>query len=330
MPRDTGEELADSGGEGLSRLQKVASLPWDMKTENEMLRSRLEEQSQLICLLKQRADETLRRCQCLEKGNAELEERCEAERKRGDQLDERFELLAANHQQMMRFKDEYKTQNEELRAECERLRGNIAPQLLEKDRSIQELSARLQAMEREQKEKGLRHEGELEAMREKLGMLSEDSQGKTQELAFLSQKLESLQEVCHKAQQEICRMKKAQSIEQTETEKLVSEMNKEKQELLHLCMERGRTLQERQKEVTELTERLQESEKAYRLAEERYQKDAAAVNADARVAELHKRLEENEKELVQLRREFEAYKTHSGNLLSKERDLNAKLRHLIG
>lgn len=119
-------------------------------------------------------------------------------------------------------------------------------------------------------------------------------------------------------------------MEQKEAEKKIAELSKEKQDLLHLCMERGRSLQERQREAADVTHRLQSAEKARREAEERYQRDVTAVDADARIVELNTRLADNEKELAQLKREFEAYKKHSSELLSKERELNAKLRHLIG
>lgn len=118
--------------------------------------------------------------------------------------------------------------------------------------------------------------------------------------------------------------------EHMEGERKVEELNKEKKELLQLCMERGRTLQERQKELSELSNRLQGAEKARREAEEHYQRDLTAVDADSRVQELNSRLSDGEKQLEQLRREFEAFKKHSGDLLAKERELNAKLRHLIG
>lgn len=122
----------------------------------------------------------------------------------------------------------------------------------------------------------------------------------------------------------------ARKTEQTETERKVEELNKEKKDLLQLCMERGRTIQERQKELAELSNRLQDVEKARCKAEERYQRDVTAVDADSRVQELNKRLADTDKQFEQLKREFEAYKKHSGDLLAKERELNAKLRHLIG
>ncbi|CAH2224413.1 Bc8 orange interacting [Pelobates cultripes] len=337
MPGDTRHGHGDDPNESISSLPKVASLPWDMKTENSMLRSRLEEQSQLICLLKQRADGTIHRCQGLERINEELErrskelaEKFEAEQKRADKLDESFNLLADNHQQMIHFKDEYKRQNDELRRECEKLCNNAQPELLEKDRSIHQLNDQLHAMEKVQREQSLRHEKELESMEERLGQLMEKNQGQTIELDSLKLKLTNSQELCCQSQEELLRMVEARRVEQKEAERRISEMTKEKEDLLKLCMDRGKSIQDKQKEISELSDRLQDTEKARQRAEEKFHQDSAAVDTDIRVSELHKKLEESDKELGQLRREFEAYKIHSGNLLSKERELNAKLRHLIG
>ena len=94
-----------------------------------MLRSRIDEQSSLICILKQRADEMLSRCQALESINSELEAHradvcaeLEGERKKSSYLEKRFMDLASNHQAMIIFKDEYKTQNTKLRQENEEIR----------------------------------------------------------------------------------------------------------------------------------------------------------------------------------------------------------------
>lgn len=136
--------------------------------------------------------------------------------------------------------------------------------------------------------------------------------------------------MCRQIKEELSSLMEIRKTEQMTAEGKVEELNREKKELLQLCMERGRTLQGRQKELSELSNRLQGAEKARRKAEERYRKDQTAVDADSRVQELNTRLDDSEKQLELLRREFEAYKKHSGDLLAKERELNAKLRHLIG
>ncbi|KAM5181107.1 coiled-coil domain-containing protein 89 [Mantella aurantiaca] len=310
---------------------------WDEKKENGLLKSRLDEQSQLICLLKRRADDTALRCRGLEGVNEELERKkaeaerlLAAERKRAEQLEERFGLLASNHQEMIRFKDTYKRQNEELRAESERLRGERHPELLERERHIRELRAQLQAATTHTDQQGERHSEELHSLHLSLGALREENQDKNQQLHLVTGGLQESEEMCRKVKEELSSLMEMRKTEQMEGERKMEELNKEKKELLQLCMERGRTLQERQKELSELSNRLQGAEKARREAEERYQRDQAAVDANSRVRELNSRLSDSEKQLEELRREFEAYRKHSGDLLAKERELNAKLRHLIG
>lgn len=71
----------------------------------------------------------LLRCQALERINSELEDlradvqtELDKEKKRSMQLEQRFMDLAANHQELIHFKDEYKRQNAKLKQENERLR----------------------------------------------------------------------------------------------------------------------------------------------------------------------------------------------------------------
>ncbi|XP_044142601.1 coiled-coil domain-containing protein 89 [Bufo gargarizans] len=322
-----GESGPDTGG---SAVRKVSSAVWDEKTEMGMLRSRLDEQSQLICLLKRRADDALLRCQGLERAAQELESRraeaeglLAAERRRGQQLEERFGMLAANHQDMIRFKDEYKRQNEELRAECERLRDSSYPELLEKERSLRDLRDQLQAA-------GDQRRAETEELRGTVAELRGHQERSAGEIRALTRSLQLSEETCHQIQKKLSHLEEVQKTEQKEAEKKMAELTKEKQDLLLLCMERGRSLQERQREAADVTHRLQSAEKARREAEERYQRDVAAVDADARIVELNSRLADGENELAQVKREFEAYQKHSSELLAKERELNAKLRHLIG
>lgn len=192
MPGDSGADP------GCASVRNVSSSLWDEKTEMGMLRSRLDEQSQLICLLKRRADDTLIRCQGLEKDNQELERRSAeterlliAERRRGEQLEERFGILAANHQDMIRFKDEYKRQNEELRAECQRLRENTYPELLEKKRSIQELQAQLQAASAELQDTERKRRAEVEELQGRVTELRGHNESSAGDIVTLSRRLQA-------------------------------------------------------------------------------------------------------------------------------------------
>lgn len=94
-----------------------------------MLRSRIDEQSSLICILKQRADKTLLQCQALQKINTELEDQAthcrkelESERKKAETLVHRFSDLSANNEAIIAFMEEYKNQNAQLKEENKQLR----------------------------------------------------------------------------------------------------------------------------------------------------------------------------------------------------------------
>ncbi len=143
-------------------LEKLRSLSQEERTEADMLRSRIDEQSTLICILKQRADEMLLRCQALEKINTELENlranvtlELENERKKSELLEQRFMLLASNHRELINFKNEYKSQNAKLEKENERLREEnetlFSHEVQEKEKSILKLTQELKELAEQHK-----------------------------------------------------------------------------------------------------------------------------------------------------------------------------------
>lgn len=116
-----------------ANLAKLKALTTDDKTENAMLRSRVDEQCQLIMSLKQRADDTGGRIQTLERINEELinfrdsaKDQIEHEIRKYNILDARFFDLSSNHEEMIKFKDEYKRVNKELREQNAKLKEDNA------------------------------------------------------------------------------------------------------------------------------------------------------------------------------------------------------------
>lgn len=144
-------------------LEKLKSFSKDDKTEAAMLRSRIDEQSQLICILKRRADDAVLRAGTLERVNRELEkfrenaqEMLDVEMKRSKMLERRFEELAENHEELIRFKDEYKRQNEQLRKENKELREDnsnlFCKALEEKTAQIISLEKQIQSLKEQCRE----------------------------------------------------------------------------------------------------------------------------------------------------------------------------------
>ena len=109
-------------------LTKLKSLPKDELSENSMLRGRIDQQSELICILKKQADSYLNKSSSLEKDIRELqlvkeEAVCNYNdlMRKHAVLEKRFELLFHNHEEIIKIKDGYKNVNDELRKENENL-----------------------------------------------------------------------------------------------------------------------------------------------------------------------------------------------------------------
>lgn len=111
-----------------TNLEKLKALSKDDLTENAMLRSRIDQQAELICILKQRADESLKKSLKLEKDIEDFRQTREealtalqTETRKYNVLQKRFDVLNSNHEEIIVIKDDYKAQNEKLRRENERL-----------------------------------------------------------------------------------------------------------------------------------------------------------------------------------------------------------------
>ncbi|XP_078545132.1 coiled-coil domain-containing protein 89 [Lissotriton helveticus] len=322
-------------------MQKLHSFTLDDKTENAMLRSRIDEQSQLICALKRRADETLLRCQALETINTELEAAQEdaagqlkQEGRRAELLERRFTDLASNHQQMIRFKDEYKAQNEKLRQENAKLRQEnetlFNDALKEKGEKIQELAKEvdrlveeLASLKRESSDKMAALQTREEELLEKQ---RQTELSHSLELQAVNGELQQALQESQQAKAKLRSVEKAFRVAEGQLEALSAE----KQELLQLSMQRGKVIQDKQRELVQLEEQLQAAEQGRRSAEERYHRGLAELDVNLKVQTLRRQLAESEEHQQSLQKEFEAFKRHSAYLLTKERELNAKLRISLG
>ncbi|XP_026768847.2 coiled-coil domain-containing protein 89 [Pangasianodon hypophthalmus] len=325
-------------------LEKLRGLSQEERTEAGMLRSRIDEQSSLICLLKQRADEMLLRCQALERVNTELQNlrvsmqtELQNEREKSEQLEQRFMDLASNHRELINFKDEYKRKNVELMKENKRLREEneklFSKELQEKEETIRKLSQELIDLNE-------KHRHSEKEYQDKATVF----QLKCKELMDLHQTKEaSLQDKLHNTQKElkntvdmhadvVLKLRQSQeraTLKETEAEERFEALTKEKDELLELSMQRGKIIQDKQEEIQELEKKKKEAENARQEAEDRFEREAAAVNAELRVKQLQHALEKAEQTCSDLKKEFEAYKKYSSDLLAQEKELNAKLRHMI-
>ena len=113
------------------------------------LQARIDEQSELICILKKRADALLidnaayqKRIERIETTNSDLKLQLNTERTKVSMLASRFDDLADNHTEMIKYKDYHKSSATELRVENDVLRQQnetlFSAHVQEKDREIEE------------------------------------------------------------------------------------------------------------------------------------------------------------------------------------------------
>lgn len=338
---ETGFKEMDGLREALANLRGLSE---EEKSEKALLCSRIQEQSQLICILKRRSDEALERCQVLELLNTELEEKrmlevekLKAKSKHAQKLEKRFMTLAANHELMIRFKDEHKSQNVKLREENEKLRtenNNLFSQALQdQEAKVLQLTTQSKALAQELetlKERCVQDACQARAREnELLELQSQQACAHTQETEQLHSQLQSLRQQHQQALEQMAKAEQTHSTLSQELQARLQTVTREKEELLQLSMERGTALQKKQAEIHQLEEKLKMADAARSQALERFEREAVAVDRNLRVQELKSRIDGIQKAYDELRLQSEAFRKHSLDLLSKERELNAKLRHLF-
>ncbi|XP_033761340.1 coiled-coil domain-containing protein 89-like [Pecten maximus] len=347
-PKDIRSVVEDSDkdmSDMQNNLSKLKGLSADDKTEKAMLRSRIDEQSQLIMILKQRADEVANKTKSVDRINEELigfrdsaKDMLDGETRKYNILNARFDDLASNHQEMIKIKDEYKRANRDLREENSRLRDENARifsgAIAEKEEQISELEKKLgnlkdqcstlehrnrhNAQEFRMKEEAL--QGDIRALQDQYKKDMKSLQAKLQEAE------ERLKSANYKLQTQTDSKKSMDA----ETQLKIQQLTKEKDELLDLAMQRGKIVHKEQTENKKLQQRIGEMEKAVRNMEEKFEREAAAVNSNLQVRRLRDDLEDSSVRNKEIQSEFNAYKKHTNALLQRERDINEKLRNMVG
>ena len=138
-------------------LKNLKSLSRDEVTESAMLRSRIDQQAELICILKKRGDESLRKVMYLESELSELKfsgentlEILQKETRKYSVLERRFAVLNSNHEEMIILKDEYKELNKKLLAENDLLQKKNKEMFIkatqERDEEIRRLRQQVECL----------------------------------------------------------------------------------------------------------------------------------------------------------------------------------------
>ncbi|XP_035030959.1 coiled-coil domain-containing protein 89 [Hippoglossus stenolepis] len=326
-------------------LDKLRSLSTEDVTETEMLRSRINEQSSMICILKQRADELTLRCQALQKINTEQKDgvtdhqrELDSERKKAELIERRFLDLAANNQAIIVFMDEHKSQNAQLKIENKRLQSEndtlFSQKLQDKEVLVQKLMPENKRLTENYTNKEKEYQKNLAECQSKL--LEEATQHKSKEASLLDQLHDTEQqqreavEMCKELKLKLQRDEEKYTAKEINMKKSTTCLIKEKEELLSLSVERGKVIQEKQEEIQQLERKWKKEKKSRAEAEDKFEQDAEAVNADVKVKSLKCALNESATKYQRLQKDFDAFREHSASLLTQERELNKKLRHMIG
>ncbi|XP_069558512.1 coiled-coil domain-containing protein 89 [Brachyistius frenatus] len=345
-PRSAGKLMKVECMDGAQTLaDKLQSLAKEDVTEKRTLRSKIDEQSSLICILKQRADEMLLRCQALQKTNTELEDRVtdcqkelDRERKRAQTLEKRFMDLAANNQAIICFMEEYKDHNVQLKQENKQLLSEneslFSKKLHDKEMCFQKVSQDIKLLTEKYTNKEKEYLEKITGYEFKLQEQATQHEAKEASLLDQSQKahqqLKDAAEKCNELKLKLKEAKEQHALKEKQMSASSTSLTREKDKLLSLSMERGKKIQEKQEEIQQLETKWKEQKRARVQEQDRFKLEAEAVNADVRVKALQSALDESTTKLEKLNKELDAFKEHSSNLLTQERELNKKLRLMIG
>ncbi|NXO55104.1 CCD89 protein, partial [Aramus guarauna] len=312
------------------------------KREKALLRSRLEEQHRLICILKNKADDARKRCRGLEQLNTELEKlrtedavKMKTQTQRIQHLEQRFTDLANSHEKMIQLKDEHRKQHMQLREENKRLRQEnkvlFSQTLMEKEGEVLQLAAQARKLSQQlgslQEKCAYESRRAQEREKELLEAQSQQASAHAWEVDSLKKQLQCLQE---KHRETVAQVEQAESQQRawgSELQAKLERANEEKERLLILAAERGKALQDKQREIQQLGKKLETAEKARQRAGKHLVKEAVAADNELKVQELQRQLESSQQAYSELSLQFDAYRKHSMDLLTKEKALNVKLRH---
>jgi len=220
------------------------------------MQSRIDEQSELICILKKRADQLLaesksneRRLKNAEKTNADLVVQLKNEKQRVLMVEERFSELADNHGELIKFKDMHKSSATRLREENDILRSQnesmMTPALMEKEKLIEEWKLKNQQL----LEKIEQLQLENQRLQVDVKLLKESETEKSSKIVQLSKELEHVT-----IENDEIRSRKEKEIDDLEKKwnRDYSKVKNEKDELFMTSLDRGKRLQAKEDEISRL------------------------------------------------------------------------------
>ncbi|NWT63708.1 CCD89 protein, partial [Prunella himalayana] len=305
------------------------------QSEEVLLLSHLEQHHCPVSILKKKVDDTHKRCRDmeLEKLRGEDAMKIKTQTQRIQYLEGRFMDLVKNHEKMIQFKKEHKKQHMQLWEKNKHLwqdrEALFSQALREKEAEVLRLAA--QARKLSQQLRSLQQKYAYESHRaqerekELLEAQSQQADAYAQEVESLKKQLQLLQEMYQQA----AARAESQRVQGSELQARLERAHEEKEQLLNLAMERNKALQDKEWEIQKLEEKLETVEEAMQRAGRCLKKEAAAGDKDLKVQELQGQLECSRQAYNELLLRFDAYRKHSMDLLTKERDLNVRLHHCV-
>uniref|UniRef100_A0A8B9EYQ1 Coiled-coil domain containing 89 n=1 Tax=Amazona collaria TaxID=241587 RepID=A0A8B9EYQ1_9PSIT len=278
-------------------LKELCRSPEDEKSEKVLLQSVLEQQHHLICTLKKKAEDAYKHCKGREQQNMELEKlrtedavKMKAQTQQIQCLEWRFKDLADNHEKTIQFKDKHREQNMQLQEENKRLR--------------QENEVLFGQAMKEKEAEVLQLAAQARKLSEQLGSLQEKG---AYETCRAQEREEELLEA--KSQQA--------SAYAWEVDSLKNQLQCQQEQHQQTLAKVEHAESQQRAQDSELWVRLQraneEEKQLLNLATERGKRE----------------LESSKQAYDELALQFDAYRKHSEDLLTKEKALNVKLRHFV-
>ncbi|XP_044167691.1 coiled-coil domain-containing protein 89-like isoform X5 [Acropora millepora] len=318
-----------------ANLEKLRALSKDDLTENGLLRSRIDQQCELICILKQRTDESLRKSMEVKKQYHELQRQRDdilttlhSETRKFSVLEKRFAVLNQNHEELIKIKDEYKRENEKLRVENGCLKkeneGLFASVVKERDLQIHQLREEVKDLQN-------RYESAVASERSALENLSSLEKKYSEQAKTMQQEMLVLQKHAKEQLNQSQEKFKLLSSEKEENQLKVLTLVKERDDFAQLALQRGKTLEEKQKHIAELCLKLEETERSLKESEDNFLCELQEMNANAQVLKLKNQLEDAERKQRDTQKEYDAYKCHMSaiDVGKGERNKQAQSSHWL-
>lgn len=291
--------------------------------------SRIDEQAELICILKKRTDTLILEAEDyktqikkLEKTQDQLKAQIESEKTQSRMIEQRFDDLADNHQELIKYKDMYKSSAAELQEENVRLRmenGSLMnPQIEAKNKEIQNW------------------QDKTKSLLEKLEKLEKSNADLTVEKSSLENKtvnqsatITDLEERLRISETKNAELEASKTTALEKTKKLHSlelhSLRAESKNYMDMAYERSKAIQSKEDLIASLQAELNEKNKKLDSIDSEWASAKGKLTKDATVKRLMQENQEFRETYNMLRLEYDAFKEHTSGILEREKSLNKRL-----